>query len=77
MEPLETDVLTATVETFATAAGLLPERLPGDYLHPIKLNQTTWQLRAAMARNRWALDTQITKDDFDAAISESLNASAR
>ena len=66
-----------TVEALATAAGLLPERLPGDYLHPIKLNQTTWQLRAAMARNKWVLDTQITQSDFDAAISESLNASAR
>ena len=74
---MEPEITTATVESLALAAGLLPEQLPGNKLYPIKLNHQTWQLRAAMALNKWALDTQVTQEEFDAAISVQANALAR
>ena len=66
-----------TLEALATEAGLLPEQLPGDRRHPVKLNRTTWQLRAAMGLNGWTLDTQLSQEDFDAALASVAGALAR
>jgi len=61
----------------ALAAGLLPETIPGNLLYPVKLNRTTWQLRAAMQLNHWSLETQVSQEDFDAAIAGAAGAIAR
>ena len=68
---------TPTVHQLATAAGLLPEQLPGNRLHPIKLNHKTWQLKVAMRRKGWSLDSFISQQEFDAAINEVTSATAR
>jgi hypothetical protein len=70
----ETLIPVNTVESLALAAGLLPERLKGNKLKPVKLNRGTWKLKAAMQANGWALDTQVTEEGFTAAIEAAAHA---
>jgi hypothetical protein len=67
----------STVRDLATAAELLPETFKGDRRRPVIFNHRFWQLKVAMERRGWTLDSQTTKQEFDAAIQDVAGATAR
>jgi len=76
-ETTEAEPAPLTVRDLATAAGLFPETFKGNGRRPILFNHKSWQLKVAMERQGWTLDSQTTQQAFDAAIAEAAGATAR
>jgi hypothetical protein len=74
---LEAELPQNTVRDLATAAGLFPEMFKGNGRRPILFNHKFWQLKVAMKRQGWTLDSQTTQREFDAAINDVASATAR
>jgi hypothetical protein len=66
-----------SVRDLATAAGLFPETVKGNGRRSILFNHRFWQLKVAMERQSWTLDSQTTQQEFDAAIQDAAGATAR
>lgn len=73
MKPDETEatpapeITTVRLDTLATTAGLLPENLPSGSSR-VQQNPKFWFYRAICVRYRWDEHTQVTQQDFDAAL---------
>jgi hypothetical protein len=76
-ETIEVESAPLTVRDLATVAGLLPETFKGNGRRPILFNHKSWQLKVALQRKSWTLDSQTTQQTFDAAIAEAACATAR
>jgi len=76
-ETIEAEPAPLTVRDLATVAGLLPETFKGNGRRSILFNHKFWQLKVAMERQGWTLDSQTTRQKFDAAIAEAAGATAR
>ena len=76
-ETIEVEPAILTVRDLATAAGLLPETFKGNGRRPILFNHKFWQLKVAMERQGWTLDSQTTQQEFTAAIQDAAGATAR